>query len=307
MKLWSFLIVGFFLWNLVQAQDLFIKKAKDKTVVPWAVTDWPPFYIMKGPHKGDGRLDQMKRIVAANSPDMEFKDVYADIGRTIELLKMNKNICTGSLLKTPEREKYAYFTALTFQVPHDYVIVTARPELLKGAAEPVSLRTFLENPQWHGVFPVSRSYGSEVDPLIATAASRNPRVSLVTTSEGYMAILKMVQKKRYDYTVEYEHVARFFNESIIPDKPLLVKTLKETLSSPVFYFACTKNDWGRKTVLKVDGVLRKVAGTKDYQNAVESWMVPEMVKKHRKALDDFYQRRAQQEWHTVSDESLLDL
>lgn len=301
MKVWSLLIVMVFLVNLVRAQDVFIKKEVKKTSIPWAVTDWSPYYILKGPYRGQGRMDRLKKVIADSLPKYQFADVYADMPRTLDLWKEHKNACSGAALITPEREKWAYFTALSFQVPHEYVIVTSKPDILqKNSDVPPSLRDFLEQKNLKAAFAANRSYGPVIDSLLKDAAKENSNIHQVRSSEGYMALLKMVHKGRYDYTIEYEAVVRDYNDRIFPEKPLYSKLLKEAFPSTVFYFACTKNAWGKKVILQVDQVLQKVAKSKEYQNAVESWLEPETVKRNRKALDDFYQRRASGSWSTVT-------
>lgn len=298
MKVWSLLIVTIFVVNLVRAQDVFVKK-EEKISIPWAVTDWSPYYILKGPQLGEGRLDRLKKVMAERLPEYQFVDVYADMSRTMELWKLRKNVCTGSALKTPAREKLAYFTALSFQVPHEYLIVTGKPQLFQGMPDHPSLNEFLSQKKLKGVFTENRSYGLAIDSMIQTAAKPPSSVKQVRSSEGYLSVLKMIEKGRYDYTIEYESVVWDFNERILPSKPLFSKPLKESYPSTVIYFACTKNEWGRKVVQQIDEALQKAATSKEYQSAVESWTVPDILRKNRKALEDFYHRRAQGTWSTV--------
>ncbi|WP_374073387.1 TIGR02285 family protein [Bdellovibrio bacteriovorus] len=298
MKVWSLLIVTIFVVNLVRAQDVFIKK-EAKVSIPWAVTDWSPYYILKGPQLGEGRLDRLKKIIAERLPGHQFVDVYADMPRTVELWGLGKNICTGSALKTPEREKLAYFTAFTFQVPHEYLIVTGKSEVFRRMPDQPSLKEILSQKNLRGVFTENRSYGLTIDSMIQMAAKPPSNIKQIRSSEGYLSVLKMIEKKRYDYTIEYESVVWDFNERILPARALYAKPLKESYPSMVIYFACTKNEWGKKIVQQIDEALQKAATSKEYQSAVESWTVPDSLRKNRKALEDFYHRRAQGNWSTV--------
>ncbi|WP_413942751.1 TIGR02285 family protein [Bdellovibrio sp. HCB-162] len=298
MKVWSLLIVTLFVVNLVRAQDLFVKK-EAKMTIPWAVADWSPYYILNGPQKGEGRMDRLKKVIAEHLPNYQFSDVYADMPRAVELWKLNKNICSGSALITPEREKWAYFTALGFQVPHEYVFVTSKADLYSETSDHPSLKDLLEKKNLSAIFTENRSYGPAIDLMVKQKSKTNPGIHQLRTSEGYMSLLKMVHKGRYDYTIEYEPVVRDFNETVYPEKPLFYKPLKEVYPSTVLYFACTKNEWGKKVITQVDQALQKAANSKEYQNAVESWLDVETVKRNRKALEDFYHRRAQGPWNTV--------
>lgn len=298
MKVWSLLIVTIFVVNLVRAQDVFIKK-ETKTSIPWAVIDWSPYYILRGPQLGEGRLDRLKKIIAERLPLYQFVDVYADMPRAMELWGLGKNICIGSAIKTPDREKLAYFTAWSFQVPHEYLIVTGKPEVFRRMPDAPSLKEILSQKKLKGVFTENRSYGLAIDSMIQAAVKPPSSVKQVRSSEGYLSVLKMIEKGRYDYTIEYESVVWEFNQRIFPSKPLYSKPLKESYPSIVIYVACTKNEWGKKVVQQIDEALQKAAISKEYQSAVESWTVPDSLRKNRKALEDFYHRRAQGPWNTV--------
>lgn len=274
-----------------------------RVAIPWAVTDWEPFFILKGPNKELGRADRLKKILAERMVNYQFVDLYADMPHTLELWKRNKNVCSGVALKTPEREKWAYFTALAYQVPHSYVILTARADLLNELPKEPSLQEILNNKKWKGVFVKNRSYGEQIDSILKKAAESSS-IFIEPTPEGYVPIMRMIKKRRYDYSIEYEAVVSAFNERNYQQKPLLMKNIKESHPAVTFYLACTKNEWGRNVVLKADEVLQSLASTRGYQAAIESWLDPETLKANRKILEEFYQRRAKGPWTTVPEKSL---
>ncbi len=287
-----------FLLGVGQAQPPLMKT--EKITIPWAVTDWEPYYIQEGPNANMGRVDRLRRILEENLTGYQLTDVQADMSKTIELWKLDKNICSGSALMTPEREQLAYFTALSFQVPLEYVLVTARAKVLEGSAPEVSLKELIKNKMWRGVFVKDRSYGPEIDRLLKDVSARDGHLTLKkSVTDGYTTLLKMVEKKRFDYMIEYEAVVRAYNEKIFPAKPLLTRAVKESRPSAIFHLACTKNPWGRDVVRKVDQLMQKLALTNEYQRAVESWLEPDLQKKNRKLLDEFYQKRAKGPWMTA--------
>ncbi|UXR66272.1 hypothetical protein EZJ49_09825 [Bdellovibrio bacteriovorus] len=271
--------------------------------VPWAVMDWEPFYILKGPNAQMGRADRLKKILAEHMRNYQFTDLYADMPHTLDLWKKNKNVCAGAALKTPEREKWAYFTALSYQVPHRYVVLTARADLLSDLPKEPSLKLLLARAKWKGVFVKNRSYGADIDNILMMAAKKSP-IFIEPTPEGYVPVMRMIEKGRYDYAIEYESVVRAFNDRNYPQKPLLMKYIKESHPAVTFYLACTKNDWGRDVVVKADETLQSLAPTRGYQAAVESWLDAETLKDNKKILDEFYLKRAKGPWTTVPEKTL---
>ncbi|XGC79495.1 TIGR02285 family protein [Bdellovibrio bacteriovorus] len=296
MKARYLLFFAVLLLGLTGVQDKKPVENRNKKSIPWGVTDWPPYYILEGSHNGEGKIDLLKRLLEKNIPDYSFVDVQSDIPKAIELWKQNRNLCAGSVLKTPEREKWAYFTALSFVVPHQYLAVVARKEILPKGGDIMSFRELTSRKDLKGVIIHDRSYGPVIDELIKKADSN---LTALNPSEGYMPLLKMVQKGRFDYTIEYESVVAAYNERIKPEKPVYSKLLKETSPSAIIWAACTKNAWGREVVRRIDEVLRKSAGKKEYHNAVEAWSDPIILRKNQKALDEFYERRAQS-WSTIN-------
>lgn len=273
---------------------------EEKTTLPWAISDWAPYFIINGDHKGEGRVDRLKLLLERHLPDYNFVDIHADTPRLIELWRMKKNACSGATLRTLERENLAYFTAFLYQIPHQFVLVTNRPELFHGRkGQKISLYEVLNNPKLHGVFAEGRSYGKEVDELLKKAQRRNPSVHITSSKDGYVSLYKMLERKRFDYTLEYEAVTRSTNERHFSMNPLSLFQLTDAKSTEVFYFACTKNEWGEKVIKRVDATLQKMAKTHEYQNILETWLNPDLLKKHQKEIERFYFRRSQGPWTTI--------
>lgn len=294
--LFTSLILSLFL-NFSWAQGPLLQT--ERVPVPWAVTDWEPFYIRQGSNANMGRVDRIRKLLQENLPGYNWTDVNADMPKTMDLWRRNKNICSGSALKTPEREKLAFFTALSYQVQHEYVLVTSNSKMLESLPKEVSLAEIIKNKKWHGVFVRDRSYGDQIDGLLKEVSARDTHLTLKKNVEGYAALLKMLEKQRFDYLIEYASVVRMHNEKIFPDKPLATRVIKESHPAVVFYMACTKNSWGRDVVQTVDKLMQRLATTPEYHMAVESWLDPTLVKKNQKLLEEFYKKRSQGPWLTV--------
>lgn len=273
----------------------------EKIKVPWAVTDWAPFYILKGASADDGKMDRLRKVLEEQMPDYSFVAFTADSPRLIELWQMSKNVCSGATIKTPEREKWAYFTAFVHQIPDDLILFTAKPELFTHQKS-ISLHKILKDEKFKGVFAQNRSYGIENDQLIQKAI---PRVQVQIFPEGYKSLYKMVEKKRFDYSIEYASVIRAYNEEISPQLPLSIIKLESEEPMRVFYFSCTKNEWGRKIVRAVDQAVQNLAKSNKYRSAAESYLGPEDIKKQRVMMDEFYEKRAKGPWTTAPEENAL--
>lgn len=274
--------------------------SQEKQTVPWAVTDWSPFYILKGPSQDDGKMDRLRKVLEEQLPQYSFVPITADSPRLIELWQINKNVCSGATIKTPEREKWAYFTAFVHQSPAELVLFTAKPELFKAKGN-LSFAQILKDKNLKGIFAQNRSYGLDNDQLILEAAD-SVRVQIFP--EGYKSLYKMVEKKRYDYSIEYATVVRAYSEGILPAQPLSIFQLKESEEPMVFYFSCTKNEWGRKVAQTVDQAMQSLAKTTKYRQAAESYIAPDQIKKQRATMDEFYEKRAKGPWTTAPENEL---
>ncbi|WP_374030376.1 hypothetical protein [Bdellovibrio bacteriovorus] len=57
--------------------------------------------------------------------------------------------------------------------------------------------------------------------LLKDVSPRDRHLTLKkSVTDGYTTLLKMLEKKRFDYMIEYEAVVRAYNEKIFPAKPL---------------------------------------------------------------------------------------
>ncbi|KYG61084.1 hypothetical protein AZI85_08995 [Bdellovibrio bacteriovorus] len=300
MKVLLALLIGLII-NISYAQDTFVQRSNRPTV-PWAVTDLPPFYVLSGPHAGEGRIDRIRVLIQKEIPELQFVDMNIGIGRAVELWKMNKEVCFGSALKTKERMRWAYFTVSAFQPGSELMLVTMNRALLETPAKKVSLKKLLRENRWKGFIPMERSYGENVDKIIKDNYVLVDAKESRTLTPDFGSILKVVAKKRYDFTIEYSSVVNAYNARNITEPALMMKPILESTGYVPLYFACTKNDWGRSVVQKVDQAMQKIAPTKEYQEAIEAWMEPQTLKKNHEALQEFYHRRAQGPWNTLNDE-----
>ena len=138
--------------------------AKEKMI--WLQQDAIPYFIISGKFKGQGLFEVIQKIIQQKLPEYEHEKVTLPQKRLFREFKTDKKVCAVGVVKTPEREKYMYFTAPTFfLVPHRIAILKENWELFHKRKE-VSLNKLLDNTSLILGITAGRSYGNLIDPIL---------------------------------------------------------------------------------------------------------------------------------------------
>ena len=54
------------------------------------------------------------------------------------------------------------------------------------------------------------------------------------------------------------------------------------------YVACSKTDWGKKTIETINHVLKQERPTKQYRAAYERWLAPSTIDQYRQMYKDIF-------------------
>ena len=69
-----------------------------------------PLHILEGPQKGKGYLDLLLADVISKMPEYRHKVHVVGFARVFAFMKSKTLVCSPTLLKTPEREKFIHFS-----------------------------------------------------------------------------------------------------------------------------------------------------------------------------------------------------
>ena len=86
----------------VAAWVLMFSDLAAKETLTWQVIHWPPFQMLKGADKGQGRYDALLALYEANLPQYEHRTVEMNWARLWAEIKEGKNICNMFAIKTDD-------------------------------------------------------------------------------------------------------------------------------------------------------------------------------------------------------------
>ena len=270
--------------------------AKERII--WYKPNWPPYYESSGPKTGQGYIDKLLDYLQTQFPDVQFDSNYYALSSLEQMRQQRPNTCNVSHLRTPAREKIAYFTAFYIQPPPSLVFRLEDWRNKIYEAKVFSLEKLLNEKNLRGGFSADRSYGSPLDALIRKNRNSSS-VSMITGAADSTSMINMLNSKKFDYVLEYEEVAHYVVDNKLAEGPLGFSEVEEQRSPVVVHIACSKTDWGKKTILALDKSLQKIASTAKYRHLMEDWHSPQIRETYRKDFDDFYKKRASASWTNI--------
>lgn len=286
----SFIFAVLFFFN-----SNFAEAAAAKERIIWYKPNWPPYFETSGPRAGQGYIDKLLDYLQSQMPDIQFESLYYSLNSLAQMRKQSPFTCNVSHLRTPEREKIAYFTAFYIQPPPQLVFRSDDFKKKMFEAKVLSLSRLLEQKDMRGGFSADRSYGPTLDVLIKTHKNKS-NVQMLQGIPDSSSILNMLTAKRFDYSLEYEEVANYLQKNKLIIGNFSFAEVEEQRAPVVVHIACSKTDWGLKTISRLDSILRRISSTPKYKELMESWHSEALLQSYRKDFDEFYQRRSSETW-----------
>ncbi|WP_374360420.1 TIGR02285 family protein [Pseudoduganella danionis] len=229
--------------------------APAQPTVIWLSSYFAPVNVPVEGKPGDGIADRITEYVVAHWPQAQHQFVRANPTRIWHMLGQEATMCDTAALRTPEREKLAYFRDVFFSPPPQLII---RPEALdrvrlneQGQVDPVEL---MNNPDLRGVIVKRRAYGPAVDRVLRQPGGRLNVEQLASPNYG-AGTLKMVLLGRADYLIEYDITLAYAITQDAALARLKVLPLKGAENFVVTGFACPRTPWGLATIRRIDAIL----------------------------------------------------
>ncbi len=277
------------LWLFIYLTTLTSSQANERII--WYKPNWPPYFEPSGPQTGQGYIDQLLNYLQSELPDVQFESTYYALNSLEQMRLQKPNTCNVSHLRTPEREKIAYFTAFYIQPPPQLVFREADWKTKLYEAKVISLARILDEKNLHGGFSSARSYGAALDSLL-TSRKKNPNVEILTGSPESSSLLNMLSAKKFDFTLEYPEVVNYLIANKMVLGNLAFAEVQEQRDAVVVHIACSKTPWGKKTILLLDSTLQKIANTAKFKKLMEDWHSADLRQTFRKDFDEFYKKRS---------------
>jgi len=251
-----------------------------KETVVWAVADRPTSYILEGVDKGRGVVDEVYYLLHKNLKEYEHKTNKMNFARVLQQMENGENQCACGF-KKPEREKVGYYSVpAVIALPFSVIVKKGKLEKIYGKTESIALKNLLDNEKFKGGVSKKRSYGN-ITPLIDTYEKKGNLYAHPSTQN----LMKMLMADRLDYAIEIHSFANYIAKQLDNEDIFETYAIDENKNKVLIaYIFCTKNEWGRKIIEKVDRILEKERQTPTYVEIMGRWYDD----KGRKIIKDYY-------------------
>ncbi len=236
------------------------KNKPDLKEISWYKHDFPPYFIINDPEKGQGILDLFYPYLVESLPNYTHSFFITNNSGFFKRVESGHNVCAFSVMKTEDRAKELYFSE-----PYVYVLQNALFIRIEDADR------FLNYTDSNGKILFSEviedqslilgakqgvSYGKEFDRIIREHIN-NKNVVIRKGKDLSEGLLKMLQLKRIDYMIAYDESFKYLLKKLNMESEYLYIPIAEMSDKNLNMvgISCTKNDWGRIIVEEFNKVI----------------------------------------------------
>ncbi|NOR22886.1 MAG: TIGR02285 family protein [Desulforhopalus sp.] len=269
---------------------LFPAGAWPKDSIDWMEADAPPFFIHEGIFKGEGYEDLITDILINNLPEYEHSHINANISRHYQQWKQGEKACGLAMFKTPERMEFAYFSIPSVFTLPTVLIINKEKFNTFGRMKTLSLTDILKSNKYVVGRSKNRSYGVEFDKTL-NEYGNDQNIFTYEGPELTLNLLKMLLAGRINALCGLPEEAMYLAEKMGVRDQLMTLNIEENLvnhDASLTYVACSKNEWGEKTIGAINKVLRKQRPTEKYRSAYERWLDPSSLEGYRKLYKEIF-------------------
>ncbi|MCG8636119.1 MAG: hypothetical protein MI863_19965 [Desulfobacterales bacterium] len=244
-----------FVTTMVLAIALFSQRGVAEDIT-WPYICFSPLYICENDRLTGGYAHDILNVIWRGMPEDNHVSQMMPIKRMLTFARQGKHQLFYGLYKTPEREKFLYYSIpCRISVP-PFIVV--RKEDVSGFAkgDTASLDKLLSNPGLNFLLLKSVSFGKKIDGILEKHCE-NPQISIEydTTDMGAKS-LKLLTRKRVDYFLSLDGTVNDAKEMGIIDR-LAFLHIEEQNKYEVGYITAPRTPWGRKKIQQVNTILRQ--------------------------------------------------
>ena len=265
-----------------------LSSAKDS--ITWLEAVAPPFFIHEGPLKGQGYEDLITDILENSLPQYTHSRTVANITRHYYEFEQGQKVCNVGLYKTPEREKFMYFSIPSFFTYPTVLIIDKSKWAAFGNSKSVKLEDIMKSKKLIIGRGENRSYGKFVDEILNKYGTKE-NIFSYEGQELSLNFFKMLKLDRLDGLIGLPEEAMYQAERLGIRDQIMTIAIEENQSSPESWFsyvACSKTEWGKQAISDINKALLEQRPTDIYRAAYERWLDESSLEGYRKLYKEVF-------------------
>jgi uncharacterized protein (TIGR02285 family) len=163
------------------------------------------------------------------------------------------------------------------------VVKKSRLETMFVDSMSVSLDDLLKNTQLILGVDKNSSYGPIINKLLNVHKGKN-NILFRSGPDHYKGLIKMLKQERIDYMVGYPWEISYLANQMSMDEDFAFVDMKELENHQwiTTNVGCTKNEWGRQVIERLNAVLLRIRPTDEYFFHLVKWL-PEDIRQEIKS------------------------
>ncbi len=253
-----------------------ITLSAEKFKIDWLLPNSPPFYIADNPDE-IGLCEALVKKLNVALPQVEQNLFIMPQTRINKMMRDGEKVCFPCMIYRKQNNALATFSNPTIiYPPFSIVAKTDTANKIKEKYGSILDITLLTNDQnWILGREGARRYGEVLQPILESSQAYQNSAMTYTSKESTTALIKMLQKERVDYIIEYP-VNINYQKSIGYNnlKTLEIKQLKNNfIYGAVGCSSTAKDDFAIKAVSAINQALNNSVLTDDeYIKQIKRWM-----------------------------------
>jgi len=235
-----------------------------------------------------GVTDRIVRYLKVWWPGVTHEVVVANAKRSWQMIQDGQSVCRANMVRTPEREKQAYFINTQLTPPPQLVVRRDRlVRLPRTASGEVLLPQLLADNSLRGALVDGRSYGPAIDEMLEHRPAGST-VTLYSPRDFGGRILQMVLLDRADYSIEPDMALVMLGDP----KDLVTVPIRGASDLVMAGIACPRTPWGLAAIRGIDRAYGRPEGAANLREGLMHWLTPETQAHYATQFDQFYRERS---------------
>ncbi len=243
--------------------------------VEWYATDFYPCHILSGLQKGLGYCDKALSVLFEKMDEFEHEVSFISGAKLNEKVSKGIPLCTLSLLKTDERQRYLLYSDPVMPVLPNGLITLRGDERFTPYLDDknrVVLSKLVRNEQLVFGRIKARSYGPKIDRVLDADFAVYPRI-MTAWDLPFVDILKA---GRIDYFISFPAAALGQEVTVYENQQTQFFSIYEDSQLYFPSISCTKGQLGKKVIDRVNKEMNQL-GAAYFADVYEFWL-PDSVK-----------------------------
>lgn len=257
----------------------------------WAIMSHPGVVNLRDGLPYDGLLVEYLQQMDGALGDARVQYLPSNHQRAMMNMRHGRNLCTGLLRRSAERDQIGYFVPLLISPPLQVVLRVSDVDRLPLLNGQLWLEQLLSSELLGGLV-AQQIYPAK---LQQAREAQHPQLVEVNLTSSGDRLLLMLSRKRFDYVFEYPTTMIGFAQANPQEAALVGVPVVDFTEMPVFGSYCTRNTWGLAMSQRIDTAVRSMLATpQPIEASYQRWLPAETWQQYGGQIKQFLRERAQQ-------------